>query len=168
MTRNHHPHPAFGHPLPRWERVGVRVMVSLACLAFFASKFAYANFEDLGAAARPLGMGNAFTALATDVNAIYYNPAGLAQVSVGEITTSYTRYLIGLSDNSVFGGGYMGGVLPLDDIISLGLPWHPKGRHGEGAPDFQQGAQDRKAHAAVGVFARFDQRGNGSRIMKST
>ena len=132
MTRNHHPHPAFGHPLPRWERVGVRVMVSLACLAFFASKFAYANFEDLGAAARPLGMGNAFTALATDVNAIYYNPAGLAQVSVGEITTSYTRYLIGLSDNSVLGGGYMGGVLPLHDIIPLGLPWHPKGRHGVG------------------------------------
>ncbi|MBI5179497.1 MAG: conjugal transfer protein TraF [Nitrospinae bacterium] len=34
---------------------------------------------------RPLGMGDAFTALANDENAAFYNPAGLASVSEGKI-----------------------------------------------------------------------------------
>lgn len=36
-----------------------------------------APFLKIGAGARPVGMGEAFTALADDVNALYWNPAGL-------------------------------------------------------------------------------------------
>lgn len=39
--------------------------------------------------ARPLGMGGAFVAIADDANAIYWNPAGLAQSRQKEVT--YTR-----------------------------------------------------------------------------
>jgi hypothetical protein len=37
-----------------------------------------ADFLEIGVGSRPLGMGEAFTAAVDDVNAIYYNPAGLA------------------------------------------------------------------------------------------
>ncbi len=36
-----------------------------------------------GVGVRPLGMGGAFTAVADDINSIYYNPAGLGEMSFG-------------------------------------------------------------------------------------
>lgn len=80
----------------------------------------WANFEDLGSSARPMGMGNAFTALATDVNALYYNPAGLAFLQAAEGTSSYTRYLLGL-DDSALGGGYLALALPLGEMGGIGI-----------------------------------------------
>ena len=39
-----------------------------------------AAFLEIGVGSRPLGMGEAFTAIPGDINAIYYNPAGLGTV----------------------------------------------------------------------------------------
>jgi len=44
-----------------------------------------------GVGARPLGMGGAFTAVADNADAPYWNPAGLALVSSSEITTMQTK-----------------------------------------------------------------------------
>lgn len=43
--------------------------------------------------ARPTGMGGAFTALADDVNAIWWNPAGLARSKMTEVTFSHTAFV---------------------------------------------------------------------------
>jgi len=44
--------------------------------------------------ARPLGMGEAFVALADDVNALNFNPAGLAQIRNHEISIMYLDSLV--------------------------------------------------------------------------
>ena len=45
---------------------------------FHVSRFtSFAAFKDPGFTARPCGMGRAFTAVADDINAAWYNPAGL-------------------------------------------------------------------------------------------
>ncbi|OGB89334.1 hypothetical protein A2625_04115 [candidate division WOR-1 bacterium RIFCSPHIGHO2_01_FULL_53_15] len=44
-----------------------------------------------GVGARALGMGSAFTAIADNADAPYWNPAGLGQVTSNEITTMQTR-----------------------------------------------------------------------------
>jgi len=44
--------------------------------------------------ARPLGMGEAFVALADDVNALHFNPAGLAQIKRHEISVMYLDSLV--------------------------------------------------------------------------
>ena len=44
-----------------------------------------------GVGARPLGMGGAFTAVADNADANFYNPAGLSQITKNEITTSQTK-----------------------------------------------------------------------------
>ncbi len=44
-----------------------------------------------GVGARPLGMGGAFTAIADNADAPYWNPAGLGWVKESEITTMQTR-----------------------------------------------------------------------------
>jgi len=44
-----------------------------------------------GVGARPLGMGSAFTAVADNADAPYWNPAGLSSITKNEITTTQTR-----------------------------------------------------------------------------
>ncbi|MBU2568266.1 MAG: PorV/PorQ family protein [Elusimicrobia bacterium] len=53
-----------------------------------------ASFLNIGIGARPIGMGSAFTAVATDVTAIHWNPAGLAQLSKREISAMHTEWLV--------------------------------------------------------------------------
>ncbi|MFH1725543.1 MAG: type IX secretion system membrane protein PorP/SprF [Elusimicrobiota bacterium] len=59
-----------------------------------------AAYEDVGVGARVTGMGNAFTAIADDVYAVYYNPAGLGTLDRPQLATTYSRLFTGLSDNS--------------------------------------------------------------------
>ena len=77
-----------------------RILAAGAFILALAASSAQAAFEDLGAGARAPGLGNAFTALADDVYAIYYNPAGLAQLDRPQFSTAYTRLLMGLSDGT--------------------------------------------------------------------
>lgn len=52
-----------------------------------------AEFLLLGAGARGAALGGAFAALATDVTALYYNPAGLAQLARPAIMVSTLGYI---------------------------------------------------------------------------
>lgn len=50
-----------------------------------------AAFLDVGAGARALGMGGAYTALADDSDAVYWNPAGLARVEKRQASISHAE-----------------------------------------------------------------------------
>jgi hypothetical protein len=53
-----------------------------------------AQFLKIGAGARAIGMGGAYTALADDINAIYWNPAGIAKIGgSGEATFNHAEWL---------------------------------------------------------------------------
>ncbi|MDD5067357.1 MAG: carboxypeptidase regulatory-like domain-containing protein [bacterium] len=59
--------------------------------------------------ARPMGMGGAFTALANDLNAPLYNPAGLVQSRKIGVLVSYDQKYAGIGQNlshSYLAGGY--------------------------------------------------------------
>jgi len=81
------------------------------------------QFEDLGSGARPAGLGNAFLALADDGNTVFYNPAGMANLEIPELVSSYSRLYLGLTDNSNISVSSAGFVLPVDSIVILGLGW---------------------------------------------
>lgn len=51
-----------------------------------------AQFLKIGAGARPTAMGEAFVGIADDVNAVYYNPAGLSNISRPELTAMHTQW----------------------------------------------------------------------------
>ncbi|OGC03933.1 hypothetical protein A2276_04875 [candidate division WOR-1 bacterium RIFOXYA12_FULL_43_27] len=65
----------------------------LAVAPAFAVGQAGLDFDVLsvGVGARPLGMGGAFTAVADNADAPYWNPAGLGYLKNNEITTMQTR-----------------------------------------------------------------------------
>jgi long-subunit fatty acid transport protein len=55
-----------------------------------------------GVGARAMGMGNAYTGIASDYSALYYNPAGLAQLTRGEF--SFGLSYLNTNDRSTFFG----------------------------------------------------------------
>ncbi len=82
------------------------VVAEFTLLSVLMSGLCYAAFEDLGAGARSLGMGDAFVALADDLNASYYNPAGLVQLKSIEVQAMYAGYYLGLGES--IGDGFIG------------------------------------------------------------
>lgn len=82
------------------------------------------TFMKLGVGARPVAMGQAFTAVADDANALFYNPAGLALNSQFDLNITACQMLRGVSYFSggltapflkMFGAGLAGGFLSATD-----------------------------------------------------
>lgn len=65
------------------------VLLVLAAQGSWAAETA--SFLNIGVGARGLGMGGAYTALADDANAIYWNPAGLSNLRKREFTASHAE-----------------------------------------------------------------------------
>jgi len=91
----------------------IRVMLALTVF-IQAANFTRVEsaFEDFGVGARAPGMADTHVAIADDANALWYNPAGLVQLSESEITTQYGQVLRGLDDGSNLGTTYLGFAHP--------------------------------------------------------
>ena len=66
-----------------------------------------AQFLKINMGGRPSGMGGAYSALATDVNAVYWNPGGLASVKNNEAEAMYLKWF---EDTSL---GYISFAMPV-------------------------------------------------------
>ncbi len=103
-----------------------KIIIALAITAglLAPAREAYADFEDIGVGARPIAMGNAFVGLADDANSIYYNPAGLGLLTRNELTGTYGKLFMGLTDGSGISNGFIGYVHPLNKKIgTVGVGW---------------------------------------------
>jgi hypothetical protein len=95
----------------------MRLLVALALLGAPASAHAR-TAADTPIGARAQAMGGAFTAIADDGNALYWNVAGLSRLGHQEFTSTLgSLYGAGLSDNNL---GY---VFPLTDYQAAALSW---------------------------------------------
>lgn len=81
------------------------ILLIIALVVFSNSGYAKTNekvgtcvgqFLKICAGARPAGMGEAFSAVADDVNTIYWNPAGLMQLQEKEATFMHNEWLYDL------------------------------------------------------------------------
>ncbi|MFH2070104.1 MAG: hypothetical protein ABIJ11_02670, partial [Elusimicrobiota bacterium] len=88
------------------------------------SGLVYCDFEDIGHSARAIGMGNTYTGLADDANAVFYNPAGLRMLSCAELSSSYSKLWWGLKDISeehTIGDGAVSFAYPTEKYGTLGI-----------------------------------------------
>ena len=95
----------------------------ITCLLFFACLSAsgaekYAGeFLNLGAGARPLGMGGSFVAISDDATAAYWNPAGLGGLDRTELAFMHAS-IFGLDSYH-----FLNCVQPLGGVGTFGLSW---------------------------------------------
>lgn len=73
------------------------------------------KFLSIPVGARAIGMGGAFVAVASDASAMYWNVAGIANLTQPEAIVTHAEWLAGISFN------YGGVVLPLQDIGNVGI-----------------------------------------------
>lgn len=93
---------------------------SLTCSTLFLALPLFASFEPLPVGGRAAGMGEAYSAIVDDVFSLYYNPAGVLQMTRPEIGTYYSQLYPGLTDNSQISRMF----------VAYGQPYGKNGRHG--------------------------------------
>jgi hypothetical protein len=73
----------------------MRKLIPIFMAVLFVSQTILADipaaYVDIGYGARPMGMGGAFTALASDAHSIFWNPAGLSYLKKNHFTGMYTK-----------------------------------------------------------------------------
>ncbi|NOZ08892.1 MAG: PorV/PorQ family protein [FCB group bacterium] len=74
-----------------------------------------AKFLSIGAGSKAISMGGAFTAIADDASAMYWNPAGIARFKSSEFLVNHTKWVADISFN------YLGYVQPLRNGAAFGL-----------------------------------------------
>lgn len=77
------------------------------------------SFLKLGIGARANGLGHAYSAVADDAEAVYWNPAGLMRLQKRQVTVTHTEWLQGISnDFAAFAFKGMGGAVGLSAYLN--------------------------------------------------
>lgn len=74
-----------------------------------------ANFLEVGYGGTASSMGDAFTSIANDVSAAYWNPAGLANLSQNEVMFSYQPWYADINTS------FIAGAVALDNVGTFAL-----------------------------------------------
>lgn len=74
-----------------------------------------AQFLKIGVGGRASAMGDAFVAVANDVSALYWNPAGLVQFEDNQVIFSHNEWVVDIDHD------FIGGVYHLDGSNAFGL-----------------------------------------------
>lgn len=74
-----------------------------------------AQFLKIGVGSRAASMAEAFVAVANDVSALYWNPAGLSQFTDNQIMVSHNIWLVDINHD------FLGGVYHLDNDNTFGI-----------------------------------------------
>ena len=100
------------------------ISTSLMLLAMITSLFAQdkvgtvaANFLNIPIGGKAISMGGAYTAIADDPTALYWNPGAMSRIGHSDIYTSITNYFVD-AQHTWFGAQYM---LTASDAIGVSL-----------------------------------------------
>jgi len=80
--------------MSQYKRVAVVILTLLPLLAFGQAKVGTTglNFLKIGVGSRAVGMGEAYTAVANDASALFYNPGGMIQLTKPEAVMTLIQW----------------------------------------------------------------------------
>ncbi len=73
-------------------------IIPVIIILILSFRISYSQFVLLDVGAKPISMGGAFTSLANNSNAVYYNPAGISQLPFREVSIFYSPAPFGLKE----------------------------------------------------------------------
>jgi hypothetical protein len=93
------------------------ILLLLSCISYGQSVRKYSNeFMNIGVDAAALGMANTVVASTSDVNAGYWNPAGLIQLEDKQIALMHASYFANIAQYD-----YLAYASPIDDRSAWGM-----------------------------------------------
>ncbi|MEW6617748.1 MAG: PorV/PorQ family protein [bacterium] len=148
--------------------VGVAVLLAGSYVLAGSPGSKGAVFLKLGQGARANGMGESFCAVADDINALYWNPAGIAQIEQRQCTFMYSDWLAEIKYNYLayvhpaqIMGGIMGGAITLLDSGSIdkyGAAANPEGNYdGKDMALAVSYAREIKGNCSLGATVKYIQ-----------
>jgi len=102
------------------------------------------EFMAIGIGGRPLGMGGAFTAVANDITAAYYNPAGLANLNYPQISLMHAEHFGDLVNYD-----YGSVAIPFGSDLSFGVSAIRLGV--DGIPDTREALVDPEGNVVYDI-----------------
>lgn len=78
-----------------WLSLFALIFLATPCSTLLDAASTTASFLKIDTGARPAAMGGAYTAVADDVNALYYNPGGLPNIGRRELGATHAQWLLG-------------------------------------------------------------------------
>ncbi|MBN1435014.1 PorV/PorQ family protein [Candidatus Fermentibacterales bacterium] len=130
--------------------VAVLIGAILPATSAMAAETAGFAFLDVPVGARAVAMGGAFTGMTGDPNALYWNPAALASVSVSTITSSYTSYLMDMQ------AGFVGWVGPRSsDVIGVSANYFYGGSFVRTTMSEPQGTGEEFSSSSIALSASY-------------
>ncbi len=93
----------------------IQIVIVLSSSLLFAGRYA-GDFMMIGAGVRALGMGGAFTAIADDGSAMYWNPGGIAQIRESEVSAMHAFLYNGLASYD-----FVSFCQPLPNEVTIGF-----------------------------------------------
>jgi len=131
--------------------VAVSVLTAQAFAQFPEDALRFAT-PGIGVGARALGMGSAYTGVANDFSALYWNPAGLAQIQYGEFSFGLSH--LNFHDQSAFFGTQQSYENNSTNLNTLGLVFPTPVRRGSLVLAF---GFNRQSNFTTGIsFERFN------------
>ena len=148
----------------------MNIKAGLACAVFLCAADGRAAetaaFLDIGVGARGIGMGGAYTALADDASAVYWNPAGLARLEKRELSVSHAELGLGTREDFLAyaqptARGTVAAAMTYLSQGSIG------GRDAAGRPTGNYQASDSAFAGAYGIKADFADLGASVKYLRS-
>ncbi len=99
------------------KKILIITLIALISINIWAGRYA-GDFMSIGSGVRPLGMGGAFSSIANDCSAIYWNASGIAQLRETEISLMRAFLYQGLASYDNFSLAQ-----PLPNNVTIGLNW---------------------------------------------
>lgn len=99
------------------KKIYITIITLALALNLFAGRYA-GDFMAIGGGVRAISLGGAFSAIADDANAIYWNTAGIGQIKEGQVFAMHAFLYNNLAsyDNLVY-------CQPLPNNATIGINW---------------------------------------------
>lgn len=91
------------------------ISLLIVCVNIYAIGESGGSVFDMSSGARPASMAGVFIAKADDINSIWYNPAGIANIGSYELGFTYDKNVAGIRN------AFVSFVMPFETIGSLGI-----------------------------------------------